>query len=156
MDSSNLGPIFDIGFIALLVGITWLIGSSRERAHLKSIRGREKNYLPLTMVNNKRKIAQENGISDVVLVTGSCVIAPSYFMRVVGKFFAFFGGRVSTFENLLDRARREAILRLKEEAIKNNAKIIVNVRIETANLLQSHNNNGAISIEVFAYGTALK
>ena len=43
-----------------------------------------------------------------------------------------FGGRVSAYETLVDRARREAILRMKEEA--KGADIILNMRLETSSI----------------------
>jgi len=63
-----------------------------------------------------------------------------------------FGGRVSSYESLLDRGRREAILRMKESA--KGASEIVNVRIETSSI-SKNDNRGIGSIEVYAYGTAI-
>jgi uncharacterized protein YbjQ (UPF0145 family) len=64
------------------------------------------------------------------------------------------GGRVTAYETLLDRARREAILRMKQEAKAMNADRIFNIKLETASI--SKNASGNIgSVEVLAYGTAL-
>ena len=64
------------------------------------------------------------------------------------------GGRITAYETLLDRARREAVLRMKEEASALNANIIYNIKLETASI--SKNAAGSIgSVEVFAYGTAI-
>ena len=54
----------------------------------------------------------------------------------------------------MDRARREAILRMKEQAEK--AHVILNVRIETSTIGKSANRRKTIgSIEAIAYGTAV-
>ena len=89
-----------------------------------------------------------------LLVTGSVVISVDYFKRLLALLRSIVGGRITAYETLLDRARREAILRMKEEAAKHNAHIIYNIRLETASI--SKNAAGNIgSVEVFSYGTAI-
>jgi uncharacterized protein YbjQ (UPF0145 family) len=64
------------------------------------------------------------------------------------------GGRVTTYESLLERARREAILRMKADARQKGLNTIVNVKLETASITKgSKNQVGAV--EVYAYGTGL-
>jgi uncharacterized protein YbjQ (UPF0145 family) len=61
---------------------------------------------------------------------------------------------VKSYESLVDRARREAILRMKEQAIERGAVVVTNVRIETSSI--SKGQGKAIgSIEVLAYGTSV-
>ncbi|MGQ0547496.1 MAG: YbjQ family protein, partial [Betaproteobacteria bacterium] len=50
------------------------------------------------------------------LVAGSVVIADDYFKSLLAGLYSFFGGPVRSYESLLDRARREAVLRMKAEA----------------------------------------
>ena len=67
----------------------------------------------------------------------------------------FFGGRVSAYETLVDRARREATLRMKQQADAWGADTICNVRIETSSI--SKGAKGRVgAVEVYAYGTALR
>jgi uncharacterized protein YbjQ (UPF0145 family) len=67
------------------------------------------------------------------------------------------GGRVASYESLLDRGRREAILRMKEEAFERGYNAVINVRIETSRLASSsRNGEGTAGVEVLAFGTALK
>ena len=56
------------------------------------------------------------------------------------------GGRVSAYESLVDRARREALLRMKGQA--RGALEVACTRITTSNL-------GPGSVEAIAYGTAV-
>ena len=65
-----------------------------------------------------------------------------------------FGGRVTSYETLLDRARREAILRMKEEAKELNAELVFNIKLETSSIYKGKGNSVG-SVEVLAYGTAL-
>ena len=55
-------------------------------------------------------------------------------------------------KTLLDRARREAILRLKESC--SGATQVINLRIETSSISKGEGDSIG-SVEVLAYGTAL-
>ena len=54
----------------------------------------------------------------------------------------------------LERARREAILRMKEDAHRLGANMVINVKLETASISKGAANQIG-SVEVYAYGTAL-
>ena len=63
-------------------------------------------------------------------------------------------GEIGAYETLVDRARREAVLRMKERS--RGADIIVNVRIETSAIGKTAENRNTVgSIEAIAYGTAV-
>jgi len=64
------------------------------------------------------------------------------------------GGNVRSYETLVDRGRREAILRMKEATPSPD--IIINLRIETSTIGKSANRGSIGSIEVLAYGTAIR
>ena len=87
------------------------------------------------------------------MVYGNAVISIDYFKRLLAGLRKIFGGTVKSYESLLDRARREAILRMKEMA--QGSTIIVNVRIETSTIGKQANKKGVGCIEAMAYGTAL-
>ena len=90
------------------------------------------------------------------LVSGNVVVSIDFFKKFVAGLKSLVGGRLTSYESLLDRARREAILRMKESAIRNGGKLIVNVRIETASISKHSSNRYSIgSVEVVAYGTAI-
>ena len=63
----------------------------------------------------------------------------------------FFGGAVVSYESLLDRGRREALLRMKKQASALGAEYVFNIKYETTSL----GGGRLASIEVLAYGTAL-
>ncbi len=87
---------------------------------------------------------------------GSAVISIDYFKRFLAILRNIFGGRIRSYESLVDRARREAILRMKAEAKKNHADIIINFRMETSTIGRSANQKGQVgSVEALAYGTAI-
>ena len=87
-------------------------------------------------------------------MTGNVVVSVDYFKRFLAGLRALVGGRIRSYESLVDRARREAILRMKEQAMERGAIVVTAVRIETSSI--SKGQGQAIgSIEVLAYGTAI-
>jgi uncharacterized protein YbjQ (UPF0145 family) len=92
-------------------------------------------------------------VKSAELVYGSAVISVDYFKRLLAGLRNIFGGTVKSYESLIDRARREAMLRMKEMA--QGATVIVNVRIETAAVGKKANKKSIGCLEAVAYGTAL-
>jgi len=135
----------------VLLFLGYSIGTLIEKNHYKSIRKREKELKNLPILTIKKPLHPEE-IKDIKLVDGRVVISVDYFKRFVAGLINIFGGRVSTYETLLDRARREAILRLKEKA--KGASEIINLRIETSSISKNANQNIG-SIEIYAYATAI-
>ena len=135
----------------ILLTIGFVSGTILERRHLASIRQREQDFSNLPTIMLKRPL-NEKDIKEMRLVGGSVVISIDYFKKVVASLVNLFGGHIATYESLVDRARREAILRMKEDA--KGANEIINVRIETSSISQNANRHAG-AVEVLAYGTAV-
>lgn len=141
-------------FIALLLtGL--LAGTLLERRHYRSIKAREQALRHIRVFNEKRTPPELAG-QQFHLVQGSVVVSSDYFKTVAAGLKSLFGGRLTSLESLLDRGRREAILRMKEEAQRHGADIIFAVRLETAMLHSQDRGGGIACAEVLAYGTAWK
>lgn len=141
-----------ITFISL-IALGYFVGSLTEGRHYQSIVRREKTFLHLPAVTFKN-VYENKEIEKVQFVSGCVVISVDYFKRFLAGLRNLFGGEMKSYETLIDRARREAILRMKEEA--KGADIILNVRIETSSIGKSSYNRRTIgTIEAIAYGTAL-
>lgn len=142
----------DILVFVTLLALGYGFGRHAEKAHYKSIIAREKHYNTIPAVVTR--IAPYGETTNAQLVMGSVVISVDYFKRFIAGLRNLVGGRVTSYESLLDRARREAVLRMKAEAASLGAKYVFNVKFETASI--SQNARGGIgSVEVLAYGTAL-
>jgi uncharacterized protein YbjQ (UPF0145 family) len=141
-------------FLTLLV-IGLLFGRSAERRHFGELARRERELKDI-LVFNERRIPEDPPLGHGTLVTGSVVIAEDYFKRIACALRSFFGGRLSEYESLMDRGRREAILRMKEVARSQGATMIFNVRVETSTLGGDGSGSALFSAEFLAYGTALK
>ena len=84
------------------------------------------------------------------------MIAEDYFKRVAASLKSLVGGNIRSYESLLERGRREAIVRMKQEARRLGATEVVNVRLETASLSEDWSGRRPMfSAEFIAYGTAL-
>lgn len=136
-------------FILLFVA-GWFFGSRHERQHLAQLRTSEQN-LGHIIVSSERfyrpKLATG---SEGELVLGSVVIAQDYFKMIIARVLSLFGKNLTTYETLLDRARREAVVRMRTEAHAKGYTHIYGVRLEVTNI----NQLGSM-VEAIAYGTAV-
>ena len=142
-------------FIILLIG-TYFTGTVIcEKKHYRSILKREKEFLNLPAVTAEDTFEEGKEIAGSRLVSGSVVVSIDYFKQFLGGLRNIFGGEVGSYGSVIDRARREALLRMKAEA--GDADIIVNTRVETANIGSSsaQRNQSLGCSEVLAYGTAV-
>ena len=144
---------FQIILALVLLVLGYFFGRHAEKKHYQSIIRREAELASVIMIASKHTTASDSA-KPGMMVTGSVVISVDYFKRFLAMLRSIFGGRITSYETLLDRSRREAILRMKQEAQAINADRIFNIKLETASI--SKNAGGSIgSVEVLAYGTAL-
>ncbi len=137
-------------FVTLL-SLGYFFGRHAEKKHYRSIEQRERDLINLPTISGKHPVGN-NTIGRCHLVNGSTVVSVDYFKRILAMLRGFFGGNVQSYETLVDRARREAVLRMKESCPK--ADQIINLRIETSSISKG-NGKQIGSVEVLAYGTAL-
>lgn len=136
-------------FLLLLLG--YIIGGLNERRHFRRIEAEEARLSHIIVVNMKRV---PDGPDGAILVTGNVVIAIDYFKKIMASLRMIFGGELRSYQSLMIRARREAILRMKREAEKLGADMIYNVRLEFSAIGSQPQVIGGA--ELLAYGTAVK
>ncbi|SEA57181.1 Uncharacterized conserved protein YbjQ, UPF0145 family [Desulfuromusa kysingii] len=146
---------FDLLIFLILIVLGYSAGTWAEKRHYRSINKREKELIKLAVVTAEGNFPPGR-VADSTLVSGSVVVSIDYFKRLLAILRNIFGGRVKSYESLVDRARREAILRMKESAKKQGASMIINMRLETATIGRSANKKKSVgSVEAIAYGTAI-
>jgi uncharacterized protein YbjQ (UPF0145 family) len=159
MDSDTFEAInlfLNYGWPVLLLMSAYFIGTLIEKNHFRNIRRREAEYQSMPVVTFDT-MPEEWDAGESTLVTGSIVVSLDYFKRVIAGLRGIVGGRVKTYEPLLDRARREAVLRMIEDARAQGFNGIFNVRLETSRLANSRGDGeGTAGVEMLAYGTAVK
>lgn len=147
-----LNLIVNLGLPLLLIIIALITGSVLEKRHYRSIDQRENSLGHIALITHKH-YPEDLPVSKAALVEGAVVISYDYFKRFLAGLRQIFGGEVKSYVSLLDRGRREAILRMKAQCP--DAKLIVNFRIETSSISKGGRKRSIGSVEVFAYGTAL-
>lgn len=147
---------FSFGLPFLLLMAAYFIGSIIERRHFRSIRRREDEYHGFPVVTFDT-MPDDWKVAESTMVSGNIVISLDYFKRVIAGLRSLVGGRVKTYEPLLERARRESLLRMIESARKQGYDAVINVRLETSRLANSRGNGqGTAGVEMLAFGTAVK
>jgi uncharacterized protein YbjQ (UPF0145 family) len=138
--------IFKAALFVILFAVGWGFGRHAERKHLKELEAQEKRLAYIRLDSSRFKTSDDFG----QLVSSNVVISHDYFKYVIANIQNFFGGRLTSYESVVERARREAVVRLKLEAEKLGAAQIMGLRLSTTELGMQ----GGM-VEVFAYGTAI-
>jgi uncharacterized protein YbjQ (UPF0145 family) len=141
--------------ISILFALGYFVGGGRNRLHLRRLDKRERELQGLTTTTGII-IPRHAALSDPTLVHGGVVISVDYFKRFIGRFHTIIGGRVRTYESLMIRGRREAVIRMKQAAKARGADAVINVRIETTRMANGRGDKQTAGIEVLAYGTAVR
>lgn len=139
---------------AILLGVGYFFGNRAEQQHLRSLKQREQatQGLVLSVAGGKAPVPNAN---QAALFTGSVVISSDFFKTFIAGITTLFGGRITVYETLLERGRREALLRMEEAALAWGAERVINIRIQTAEL-SGNSGQGVVAVEVIAYGTGIR
>jgi len=144
------GLLITLGLLAL----GYYAGRRAETQHFEDIRAREKATASFPTVTF---VPPDWPLHDVTLVKGNVVVSLDHFKRFSAGLRGIVGGQVRAYEPLMDRARREAVLRMKAQAIEQDYDAVVNVRLETSRLASAlGNGKGTSGVEILAFGTAVR
>lgn len=135
-----------------LVVAAGLVGRAIESAHFRRLR-RSEAALSTIVLSNLNRLPYNWRAASPVLVAGAAVIATDYFKVFAAGIRSLVGGRVRSYETLLERARRQAIVRMTDEARRLGANVVWNVRFETSTISTGRRGGG---VSVLAYGTAMR
>jgi uncharacterized protein YbjQ (UPF0145 family) len=138
-----------VGLFLLALGL--IAGTIVEKMHYRSIKRRELGFITLPAITTSA-VPDETEIDHSQLALGSAVISVDRFKTFMAGLKKLFGGEIHAYSSLLDRARREALLRMKENFA--DADMFVNVRFETSTI-SSGGNSRIGSVEVLAFSTAI-
>ena len=144
--------ILGVAIPIVLIIVGKIVGARIERAHFEDIAEREARFRGQPALSAKR-LEHAAPIRNAELATGSVVVSVDHFKRFISGFRMFFGGEVKSYATLIDRARREAVLRMKES--RPDADAYINTRLETSTISSTSGDEGMGTIEVLAYGTAV-
>jgi uncharacterized protein YbjQ (UPF0145 family) len=154
VNEQTLNLLINLGIPAVLIVGAFFIGSWIERRHFRRIRQRE-GELRDVMAFAIRRAPDDLTLSAPHLVTGSAVISVDYFKQFAAGLRGIVGGRIGSYESLFERARREAIVRMKETARRGGSNIVLNVKLDTTRIYAGAG-GATVSVEAVAYGTAYR
>ena len=144
-----MGIVISIAVPLALIVLGFFVGSMRERRHLADLDRREQEAATVMVVDVK-SLPPGVQAGGGKLVMGEVVIAADYFKTFAAWLRNLIGGEVKTYQTMLNRARREARLRMVEEARALGADLVLNVRFEWSAVGPS-----LPSTEIFCSGTAV-
>jgi uncharacterized protein YbjQ (UPF0145 family) len=79
------------------------------------------------------------------------VIGTDYLKQWLASWRMLFGGEMHSYQTVLNRARREAQVRMMEDAYDRGARAIINVRYDTSQIASA-----LAASEVLCYGTYVR
>ena len=144
-----------IGPVVILLILGFSIGSLVERAHFKRLAASEAALSDIS-VTDLQSLPPGWEAESCGLVFGEAVIASDYFKTFAASLRKLVGGELRTFESLMIRARREALVRMLKSARQMGANHVANVRFATSNIGSMRRRRPAAMVEMYAYGTALR
>jgi uncharacterized protein YbjQ (UPF0145 family) len=136
----------------IFVACGFFFGRLAEKKHFKSLNRRERLLSKIKTTTIKTPFAPEKEIQRSMLVCGELAVSVDYFKNILGTIIGLLGGNIKGYDSLLERARREATLRMKE--CIPGANEIINLRLETSTVAHGPKQHVKCVI-VMASGTAL-
>lgn len=142
--------------LAIVLGLLflgWSVGTLLERAHYRVIHKREAQHHHVPVTTERRLWSPEKTVAETRMVRGQVVVSVDYFKRFLAALVGLFGGEIHSYSSLLDRGRREALLRMREQFP--DADVFLNLRFETSTI-SSGRGRALGTVEVLAYGTGVR
>ncbi|MBC8244337.1 MAG: heavy metal-binding domain-containing protein [Verrucomicrobia bacterium] len=153
--SQGMEIFLDILFLSipfLVLLLAYVTGKIAEKRHYTRIRVREEQWVNIPAITGKH-LPDLPAVASAELVVGSVVVSVDHFKRFLSNFRKFFGGELKSYSSVIDRGRREAILRMKESSPE--ADLFLNCRLETSSV--SKGKGKAVGCaELVAYATAVR
>ncbi len=162
--AESLGLILGITFgIVIPVAFpltSWVLGRWYQGRLIAALDVKEKQQGKLmqneSVLSTSSRITNFSAPSSTLLHVSICV-GPSmgqiFFMWVK----SIFGGRLHSYDVILDYGRREVLQRLHEQAKSLDCSSMINIRIETSTVSFAKNqNNKTSSVEFLAFATGLR
>ena len=151
-----LGPIL---LSLLFPFLSWAIGRWYQDRLMSALLLNEKqqgNMLQSDQHLSTQSLMTTMAAESSTLLHVSICVGPSVGQIFFMWFKSVFGGRLHSYDVVLDYGRREALLRLNQQAKSLGCSSIVNIRIETSTVSFAKNSkNSRSSVEFLAFATGI-
>ena len=137
---------------------SWLVGNAYQKRKLNETAAREKASMQArwSRPSPPRSTSTGETITHGRLLTANVSIGPSWWQLFRTSLKQLIGGRIYSLDGVLEFGRREALQRLREVAQAEGVDHVINVRLDTAEIVANRGRNSkTAAIEIFAYGTGV-
>ncbi len=149
-----MGAIVNLVIVVGLLLLGLIAGSLAERRHLRSLEAREAQHRDVLVTDLKSFPDACAGPYPPRLVVAEVVIASDYLKSFLASLRQIFGGEMRSFGTLMIRGRREALMRLIQQARAEGYNALGNVRLEPADIGGSTTRRGVPMVTILASATA--
>lgn len=146
--------VFGVPVLLVLIGL--IVGRANEQRHLRELDQREAGVDGFLVTDLRSYAADVDQSKAATIVIAEAVIATDYLKTLLALLRNIFGGEVAAYGTLVMRARREATLRIIEQARDLGLNAICNLRLETADIGGNVGGRGVPLSAVIATGTAYR
>jgi len=154
-----MDQLFALAVTAIVILVGLIAGKKAEKRHLASLRQREAELAHVMTTTLRQPLDVSQMPHTPALVCGEAVIASDAFKSWATGLRNLFGGEAKNFGRLYCRARREATLRMQEDARRQGFDAVCNVRHMSTDIggnAVSPHNKGMPMATCIAFGTAYK
>ena len=156
------------GFLWIIIGATltfgpilfsWLYGNYYQGQKIKQLNARESAFIAQHGEDNIHTVSElipAKTINSCGLVMANISVGTSWWQTLIGRLHTIIGGNITMFDRVLYYGRKEALQRLREQALHQGWDNVVNVRLETARIVSSNNDDKGSAYEILAYGTGIR
>ena len=146
--------------VTLFIPLTsWALGRWYQGRLLRALDGKEKQQGSLLMSGNHLSTSSPMttmSASSSTLLHVSICVGPSWGQMFFMWLKSLFGGRLHSYDTVLDFGRREVLMRLNQQANELGCASIVNIRIETSVISFAKNEKSKqSSVEFLAFATGI-
>jgi len=146
--------IINLVVLLILMALGLFVGRYQERKHFAHIELRERQMADMLVTQLGSFPYAQSSFTPPSLMVAEVVIATDYLKNFLANIRKFFGGRVRSYQSLLTRARREAVLRMMEQARDQGYNALCNVRLETADVGGNSQMRRVAMVAILASATA--
>ena len=148
--------IFTLGVFIFLLLMGLIVGGMTERNHFRRLAERDAQTQNVLVTQLRSFPGYVPADRTPTMLVAEVVISSDYLKSFLAGLRNIFGGEVRSFQTLLERARREALVQIKEQAKAQGYNAVCNVRLETADLAgrNSGSKNKIVMAAILASATA--
>lgn len=148
--------LIEIGIPVFLLLLGLIVGTVTERRHFKRLAEREALLRHILVTDLRNFPARDPARTETQMFVAEAVIATDYLKTFLASLKNIIGGELRSLESLVVRARKEAMLRMLEQAHQAGFDAVCNLRVDTADIsgTKTSARKGVPFVGVMVSGTA--